>query len=135
MQAFPARTVVLVAALCAAATTVHAQPTSCRAARDDGGVSVDGNQTIRVATERDRTLFCYMMGPDVNRTDAPYAYITLAQPNTAELITSEPGAVDSTGIRRVRTTFTKVRVDEATGKIHTGDCEFAAVCGTAAVMR
>ena len=104
MQQFSMRAVVLVATLCAAATTVHAQQTSCRDARDNGGVSVDGDQTIRLTLGGgavDRTLFCYMMGPGANQTDAgaPYAYITLAQPNTAELITSVPGATDSTGIR------------------------------------
>ena len=100
MQQFSVRAVVLVATLCAAATTVHAQQTSCRGARDNGGVSVDGDQTIRLTLGGGAvTLFCYMMGPDVDRTDAPYAYITLAQPNTAELITSVPGATDSTGIR------------------------------------
>ena len=100
MQQFSVRAVVLVATLCAAATTVHAQQTSCRAARDNGGVSVDGDQTIRLTLGGGAvTLFCYMMGPDVDRTDAPYAYITLAQPNTAELITSVPGDTDSTGIR------------------------------------
>lgn len=124
MQQFSVRTVVLVATLCAAATTIHAQQSSCRDARDNGGVSVDGDQTIRLTLGgRTVTLFCYMMGPDVNQTEAPYAYITLNQPNTAELITSH--STDPEGIRRVRTTFTKVRVDEATGKVHTGDFTFA----------
>ena len=102
MQQFSMRAVVLVATLCAAATTVHAQQTSCRDARDNGGVSVNGDQTIRLTLGGGAvTLFCYMMGPDVDRADAdaPYAYITLAQPNTAELITSVPGDTDSTGIR------------------------------------
>ena len=120
MRQLPVRAVALATALCAMNTTVQAQAaSSCRAARDrvTNPVSVDGDLTIEFGGSS-RTVFCYMMGPNANQAEAPYAYITLAQPNTAELILS-----DSAAFRRVTTTFDKVRVDEETMKIYTGDCE------------
>lgn len=87
--------------------------TSCQDVKD-AGTNVDGTYTVTlggVSVE----IFCYMMGASVTVDGAPFAYITLPPGNTAQW---EFGNITTT------TTFHKVRLNESSLRIYTGDCTY-----------
>ena len=100
---------------------------SCAEVRDEGGIAEDGDQTLALDSGN-VTVYCYMMGAAAGAIDgAPFAYITLSQPNTAQWITSSNGSGTMEAQPPITTTFYKVRIDEATLKLHTGDCKLVSL--------
>jgi hypothetical protein len=61
------------------------------------------------------SVFCYKMGPNVNDSSAPYAFITLSTANRAQWVRD---------CATTTTTFTKLRLNETTMRMYTSDCEW-----------
>ena len=89
---------------------------TCAEVRDLGGITEDGNQTLSL-NGSPVTVYCYMMGDAAATDGAPFAYITLPQPNTAQWITSTGNGTTVEAQPPITTTFDKVRIDEATLKL------------------
>jgi hypothetical protein len=62
-------------------------------------------------------VYCYMMGPNVSVPGAPFAYISLTADNQTNVAQWEFGDIMTT------TVFHRVRLNESTMRIYTGDCK------------
>jgi len=112
---------VLALAVASAALDDQGRYPTCAQVRDLGGITEDGDQILSL-NGSPVTVYCYMMGAAA-ADGAPFAYITLPQPNTAQWITSTTNGTTVEAQPPITTTFDKVRIDEATLKLHTGDCK------------
>lgn len=89
-------------------------PQTCAEAQAQGA-AVDGNYYLELEGQLVQ-VFCYKMGPNINESGAPFAYINLdsAAPNIAQWVRD---------CGTTTTVFSKLRLNESTMRVETSDCK------------